>query len=143
MAEFSFSCRFVEKGAKPAKSSVDRKAAKNVTTEVAQNEEAKPKLQLDIDKLPGEKKRRVINIIRSREPSLREVNLKKLDFKLLKPSTILELEKYVELFRKKSCSDDHTQATAKMSSEATSSMLTQGKQQQVVSLYRFVFLNYY
>eukprot|EP00095_Tigriopus_kingsejongensis_P011462 maker-scaffold1042_size67897-snap-gene-0.10 protein:Tk11462 transcript:maker-scaffold1042_size67897-snap-gene-0.10-mRNA-1 annotation:"low quality protein: bromodomain-containing protein 2-like" len=57
----------------------------------------KRKLSLDINKLPGDKIGRVVHIIQSREPSLRETNPDEIeiDFETLKPSTLRELEKYV------------------------------------------------
>jgi hypothetical protein len=64
----------------------------------------KRKLSLDINKLPGDKIGRVVNIIQNREPSLRETNPDEIeiDFETLKPSTLRELEKYVESCLKKS-----------------------------------------
>ncbi|CAB4057481.1 BRD2 [Lepeophtheirus salmonis] len=52
-------------------------------------------LSLDINKLPGDKIGRVVHIIQSREPSLRETNPDEIeiDFETLKPSTLRELEK--------------------------------------------------
>ncbi|XP_048881482.1 bromodomain-containing protein 2-like [Brienomyrus brachyistius] len=57
----------------------------------------KRQLSLDINKLPGEKLGRVVHIIQSREPSLRDSNPEgiEIDFETLKPSTLRELECYV------------------------------------------------
>ena len=57
----------------------------------------KRQLSLDINKLPGDKLGRVVNIIQSREPSLRDSNPDEIeiDFETLKPSTLRELENYV------------------------------------------------
>ncbi|XP_028819648.1 bromodomain-containing protein 2a isoform X2 [Denticeps clupeoides] len=57
----------------------------------------KRQLSLDINKLPGEKLGRVVHIIQSREPSLRNTNPEEIeiDFETLKPSTLRELEHYV------------------------------------------------
>lgn len=57
----------------------------------------KRQLSLDINKLPGEKLGRVVHIIQSREPSLRDSNPEEIeiDFETLKPSTLRELERYV------------------------------------------------
>ncbi|XP_072531585.1 bromodomain-containing protein 2a isoform X2 [Salminus brasiliensis] len=57
----------------------------------------KRQLSLDINKLPGEKLGRVVHIIQSREPSLRDTNPEEIeiDFETLKPSTLRELEHYV------------------------------------------------
>ena len=64
----------------------------------------KRQLSLDINKLPGDKIGRVVHIIQSREPSLRETNPDEIeiDFETLKPSTLRELEKYVSTCLKKS-----------------------------------------
>nr|XP_018668911.1 bromodomain-containing protein 3 isoform X3 [Ciona intestinalis] len=67
-------------------------------------EQAKPmtydekrQLSLDINKLPGDKLGRVVHIIQTREPSLKDSNPDEIeiDFETLKPSTLRELEKYV------------------------------------------------
>jgi len=57
----------------------------------------KRQLSLDINKLPGDKLGRVVFIIQSREPSLRDSNPDEIeiDFETLKPSTLRELESYV------------------------------------------------
>lgn len=57
----------------------------------------KRQLSLDINRLPGEKLGRVVHIIQSREPSLRDSNPDEIeiDFETLKPSTLRELERYV------------------------------------------------
>lgn len=57
----------------------------------------KRQLSLDINKLPGDKLGRVVHIIQSREPSLRDSNPDEIeiDFETLKPSTLRELEAYV------------------------------------------------
>ncbi|XP_076233031.1 homeotic protein female sterile isoform X9 [Calliopsis andreniformis] len=57
----------------------------------------KRQLSLDINKLPGDKLGRVVHIIQSREPSLRDSNPDEIeiDFETLKPSTLRELENYV------------------------------------------------
>ncbi|XP_063067099.1 bromodomain-containing protein 3a isoform X2 [Engraulis encrasicolus] len=58
----------------------------------------KRQLSLDINRLPGEKLGRVVHIIQTREPSLRDSNPDEIeiDFETLKPSTLRELEKYVK-----------------------------------------------
>jgi len=57
----------------------------------------KRKLSLDINKLPGDKIGKVVQIIQMREPSLSETKPDEIeiDFETLKPSTLRELEKYV------------------------------------------------
>merc|ERR1712142_282184 len=49
------------------------------------------------NKLPGDKLGRVVHIIQTREPSLKDSNPDEIeiDFETLKPSTLRELEKYV------------------------------------------------
>ncbi|XP_067394587.1 bromodomain testis-specific protein isoform X2 [Emydura macquarii macquarii] len=61
------------------------------------NYDEKRQLSLDINKLPGEKLGKVVYIIQSREPSLRNSNPDEIeiDFETLKASTLRELEKYV------------------------------------------------
>lgn len=63
----------------------------------------KRQLSLDINKLPGEKLGRVVHIIQSREPSLRDTNPEEIeiDFETLKPSTLRELEQYVMMCLRK------------------------------------------
>lgn len=57
----------------------------------------KRQLSLDINKLPGDKLGKVVNIIQSREPTLRDTNPEEIeiDFEALKPSTLRALERYV------------------------------------------------
>merc|ERR1719347_129755 len=57
----------------------------------------KRQLSLDINKLPGDKLGKVVQIIQHREPSLKDSNPDEIeiDFETLKPSTLRELEKYV------------------------------------------------
>lgn len=61
------------------------------------NYDEKRQLSLDINKLPGDKLGRIVHIIQSREPSLRNSNPDEIeiDFETLKASTLRELEKYV------------------------------------------------
>ncbi|KAM9793067.1 bromodomain-containing protein 4-like [Neosynchiropus ocellatus] len=65
--------------------------------------EEKRQLSLDINKLPGDKLGRVVHIIQTREPSLKNSNPDEIeiDFETLKPSTLRELEKYVSSCLKK------------------------------------------
>nr|XP_033772224.1 bromodomain testis-specific protein isoform X2 [Geotrypetes seraphini] len=57
----------------------------------------KRQLSLDINKLPGDKLGRVVYIIQSREPALKDSNPDEIeiDFETLKASTLRELERYV------------------------------------------------
>merc|ERR1719507_1324344 len=66
-------------------------------TAIPMSYDEKRQLSLDINKLPGDKIGRVVHIIQSREPSLRETNPDEIeiDFETLKASTLRELEKYV------------------------------------------------
>lgn len=61
------------------------------------NYDEKRQLSLDINKLPGDKLGKVVHIIQSREPSLRNSNPDEIeiDFETLKTTTLRELEKYV------------------------------------------------
>ncbi|XP_074859530.1 bromodomain testis-specific protein [Carettochelys insculpta] len=61
------------------------------------NYDEKRQLSLDINKLPGDKLGKVVHIIQSREPSLKNSNPDEIeiDFETLKASTLRELEKYV------------------------------------------------
>ncbi|XP_041320623.1 bromodomain-containing protein 2-like, partial [Pyrgilauda ruficollis] len=79
-------------------------AAPSSLLDSEEEEESKPmsydekrQLSLDINKLPGEKLGRVVHIIQSREPSLRDSNPEEIeiDFETLKASTLRELERYV------------------------------------------------
>ncbi|XP_072561285.1 bromodomain-containing protein 4 isoform X2 [Paramormyrops kingsleyae] len=84
--------------------------------------EEKRQLSLDINKLPGDKLGRVVHIIQSREPSLKNSNPDEIeiDFETLKPSTLRELERYVSscLRKKKKL------PVAEKTMEAMSSMKT-------------------
>ncbi|XP_030646936.1 bromodomain testis-specific protein [Chanos chanos] len=59
--------------------------------------EEKRRLSLDINKLPGDKLGKVVNIIKARETSLRDTDPEEIeiDFEMLKPSTLRALESYV------------------------------------------------
>ncbi|NXD78229.1 BRDT protein, partial [Halcyon senegalensis] len=61
------------------------------------NYDEKRQLSLDINKLPGDKLGKVVHIIQSREPSMRNSNPDEIeiDFETLKVSTLRELQKYV------------------------------------------------
>ncbi|XP_076353714.1 bromodomain-containing protein 3-like isoform X2 [Tachypleus tridentatus] len=81
----------------------------------------KRQLSLDINKLPGVKLDRVVHIIQSREPSLRDSNPDEIeiDFETLKPSTLRELEAYVASCLRKKTRKPYTKskATAKSKEE--------------------------
>ena len=64
----------------------------------------KRQLSQDINKLPGDKIRRVVDIVDAREPTLRGANPDELeiDFETLQPSTLRELERYVASCLKRS-----------------------------------------
>ncbi|NXN81919.1 BRDT protein, partial [Bombycilla garrulus] len=61
------------------------------------NYDEKRQLSLDVNKLPGDKLGKVVRIIQSREPALRNSNPDEIeiDFETLNASTLRELEKYV------------------------------------------------
>ncbi|KAH9514579.1 Bromodomain-containing protein 2, partial [Bulinus truncatus] len=79
----------------------------------------KRQLSLDINKLPGDKLGRVVHIIQSREPSLRDSNPDEIeiDFETLKPSTLRELEEYVMTCLKKKPRKTYTKKTSGKSKE--------------------------
>ncbi|RWS26520.1 bromodomain-containing protein 2-like isoform X7 [Leptotrombidium deliense] len=81
----------LNKTAVPAFDSEDEDNAKPMSYD------EKRQLSLDINKLPGDKLGKVVHIIQSREPSLRDSNPDEIeiDFETLKPSTLRELENYV------------------------------------------------
>lgn len=58
----------------------------------------KHQLSLDINRLPGMKLGRVVHIIQTLEPSMFDTdpNEIEIDFEILKPSTLRELEQYVK-----------------------------------------------
>ncbi|NXW52323.1 BRDT protein, partial [Nyctiprogne leucopyga] len=61
------------------------------------NYDEKRQLSLDINKLPGDKLGKVVRMIQSREPALRNSNPNEveIDFEILKATTLRELQKYV------------------------------------------------
>ncbi|KGL82921.1 Bromodomain testis-specific protein [Tinamus guttatus] len=79
------------------------------------NYDEKRQLSLDINKLPGDKLGKVVHIIQSREPSLRNSNPDEIeiDFETLKASTLRELEKYVAACLKKKPKKQHARKTTK------------------------------
>ncbi|KAM6941308.1 bromodomain-containing protein 4-like isoform 1-T2 [Lycodopsis pacificus] len=85
--------------------------------------EEKRQLSLDINKLPGDKLGRVVHIIQTREPSLKNSNPDEIeiDFETLKPSTLRELEKYVSSCLKKKKSGEKNLEMTKMKTGSSSS----------------------
>ncbi|XP_028310679.1 bromodomain-containing protein 4 isoform X2 [Gouania willdenowi] len=92
--------------------------------------EEKRQLSLDINKLPGDKLGRVVHIIQSREPSLKNSNPDEIeiDFETLKPSTLRELERYVSscLRKKKKVSVEKTIESMASSKKTGSSSESSG-----------------
>ncbi|PWA17743.1 hypothetical protein CCH79_00008154 [Gambusia affinis] len=92
--------------------------------------EEKRQLSLDINKLPGDKLGRVVHIIQSREPSLKNSNPDEIeiDFETLKPSTLRELERYVSscLKKKKRVPPEKTVETVASSKKTISSSESSG-----------------
>ncbi|NXI39482.1 BRDT protein, partial [Galbula dea] len=84
-------------------------------TDKPMNYDEKRKLSLDINKLPGDKLGKVVHIIQSREPSLRNSNPDEIeiDFETLKASTLRELEKYVANCLRKTPRKDEDKKTMK------------------------------
>nr|CAB3226160.1 bromodomain-containing protein 3 [Phallusia mammillata] len=100
-----------------------------------ENESAKPmtydekrQLSLDINKLPGDKLGRVVHIIQTREPSLKDSNPDEIeiDFETLKPSTLRELEKYVMTCLRKKPRKPYTKKQP-----ATKEQMTQKKKEEL------------
>ncbi|XP_051690366.2 LOW QUALITY PROTEIN: bromodomain-containing protein 3 [Oryctolagus cuniculus] len=85
-----------KKGGKQASASYDSEEEEEEGLPMSYEE--KRQLSLDINRLPGEKLGRVVHIIQSREPSLRDSNPDEIeiDFEMLKPTTLWELERYVK-----------------------------------------------
>uniref|UniRef100_A0A669QWW5 Bromodomain testis-specific protein n=1 Tax=Phasianus colchicus TaxID=9054 RepID=A0A669QWW5_PHACC len=75
----------------------------------------KRQLSLNINKLPGDKLGKVVHIIQSREPSLRNSSPDEIeiDFETLKASTLRELEKYVATCLRKRPRKQHAKKTMK------------------------------
>ncbi|MGH0157639.1 UNVERIFIED_CONTAM: hypothetical protein FKN15_060104 [Acipenser sinensis] len=86
--------RQLKKGAKPPAAGYESEEEDSLPMTY----DEKRQLSLDINRLPGEKLGRVVHIIQSREPSLRDSNPDEIeiDFETLKPSTLRELERYVK-----------------------------------------------
>ncbi|XP_051869191.1 bromodomain-containing protein 3-like [Pristis pectinata] len=93
-----------KKGSLEIRHSKKKKQKAPVLCDSEEEDNAKPmtydekrQLSLDINKLPGDKLGRVVHIIQSKEPSLRDSNPDEIeiDFETLKPSTLKELERYV------------------------------------------------
>ncbi|XP_047624816.1 bromodomain-containing protein 3 isoform X2 [Phacochoerus africanus] len=84
-----------KKGSKQASASYDSEEEEEG---LPMSYDEKRQLSLDINRLPGEKLGRVVHIIQSREPSLRDSNPDEIeiDFETLKPTTLRELERYVK-----------------------------------------------
>ncbi|KAK1792867.1 hypothetical protein P4O66_012127 [Electrophorus voltai] len=87
-------CRQPKKGGKPSGTAYES----DEEEALPMSYDEKRQLSLDINRLPGEKLGRVVHIIQSREPSLRDSNPDEIeiDFETLKPSTLRELERYVK-----------------------------------------------
>nr|KAF6483291.1 bromodomain containing 3 [Rousettus aegyptiacus] len=87
--------RHPKKGGRQASASYD---SEDEEEGLPMSYDEKRQLSLDINRLPGEKLGRVVHIIQSREPSLRDSNPDEIeiDFETLKPTTLRELERYVK-----------------------------------------------
>ncbi|XP_014399704.1 PREDICTED: bromodomain-containing protein 3 [Myotis brandtii] len=92
---FASCLRQPKKGGKQASASYDSEEEEEG---LPMSYDEKRQLSLDINRLPGEKLGRVVHIIQSREPSLRDSNPDEIeiDFETLKPTTLRELERYVK-----------------------------------------------
>ncbi|XP_036413426.1 bromodomain-containing protein 3-like isoform X2 [Colossoma macropomum] len=76
---------------------LEEEAVSQEASEKPMTLEEKRQLSLDINRLPGNKLGRVVHIIQSREPTLKNTNPDEIeiDFEMLKPTTLRELERYV------------------------------------------------
>ncbi|XP_052657332.1 bromodomain testis-specific protein [Harpia harpyja] len=86
------------------------------------NYDEKRQLSLDINRLPGDKLGKVVHIIQSREPSLRNSNPDEIeiDFETLKASTLRELEKYVATCLRKRPRKQRAEKTTKSKEQPNS-----------------------
>ncbi|XP_040561233.2 bromodomain testis-specific protein-like isoform X1 [Gallus gallus] len=91
------------------------------------NYDEKRQLSLSINKLPGDKLGKVVHIIQSREPSLRNSSPDEIeiDFETLKASTLRELEKYVATCLRKRPRKQH----AKKAMKSKQQLLSERKQE--------------
>jgi len=82
----------------------------------------KRQLSLDINKLPGDKLGRVVQIIQMREPALRDSNPDEIeiDFETLKPSTLRALEEFVATSLRKKPRKKRSDAGTKRGAQAGS-----------------------
>uniref|UniRef100_A0A3B4ZVB2 Bromodomain-containing protein 3-like n=1 Tax=Stegastes partitus TaxID=144197 RepID=A0A3B4ZVB2_9TELE len=85
----------------------------------------KHQLSLDINRLPGMKLARVVQIIQTREPSMGSANPDEIeiDFEILKPSTLRELEQYVRscLYKSRQTASHHNDSSSSSDSATSSS----------------------
>uniref|UniRef100_A0A3P8TB64 Bromodomain containing 3 n=1 Tax=Amphiprion percula TaxID=161767 RepID=A0A3P8TB64_AMPPE len=85
----------------------------------------KHQLSLDINRLPGMKLARVVHIIQTREPSMGNASPDEIeiDFEILKPSTLRELEQYVKscLYKSRQTASHHTDSSSSSDSATSSS----------------------
>ncbi|KAM6903053.1 LOW QUALITY PROTEIN: bromodomain-containing protein 3-like [Xenentodon cancila] len=96
--------------------------------------EEKHQLSLDINRLPGIKLGRVVQIIKAREPSTCSSDMDEIeiDFEILKPTTLRELERYVrsclykkfKRFQKRSREAASPRGSSSSSSDSASSCLS-------------------
>ncbi|NXN12440.1 BRDT protein, partial [Indicator maculatus] len=86
------------------------------------NYDEKRQLSLDINKLPGDKLGKVVHIIQSGEPSLRnsDPDEMEIDFETLKSSTLRELQKYVATCLRKRPRKQQAKKTTKMKEQLNS-----------------------
>ncbi|XP_046691918.1 LOW QUALITY PROTEIN: bromodomain testis-specific protein [Silurus meridionalis] len=92
-------------GSKSSGRNMESKAYESEEEELAlpMSYEDKRRLSLDINKLPGDKLGKVVNIIKAREPMLRDTDPEEIeiDFEALKPTTLRALETFVMTCLKK------------------------------------------
>ena len=100
--EKKFNTFFYSSGKRTTKKSKSGAAPPPIDTDdetkvVPMTYDEKRQLSLDINKLPGDKLGKVVQIIQQREPALRDSNPDEIeiDFETLKPSTLRALESFV------------------------------------------------
>ncbi|MCJ8729640.1 hypothetical protein PDJAM_G00108730 [Pangasius djambal] len=97
--------------------------------------EEKRRLSLDINKLPGDKLGKVVNIIKAREPMLRDTDPEEIeiDFETLKPTTLRALETFVMTCLRKKPKDPGQQNPQKPKGEKTKEMGKQNASEELNS----------
>ncbi|XP_070764468.1 bromodomain testis-specific protein [Enoplosus armatus] len=95
----------------------------------------KKQLKLDIDKLPGDKLGKLVNIIHARESCLRDSTLEEIevDFEILKPSTLRALQRFVGACLRKCSKNISKKKLVKPTGEKQTGKLKDAGKSQVAS----------